>query len=142
MFDLDTRKANTKFIIDKTQKTLYSIYPDDVVNGFVIFLIHWIACAIPSLIILLGQINIYFYLSCGVWLIIFAAHFYFNGCIITRIERELWKDKNWYGPWVVPFKILESTGIEVTKNLAENIFICWGILIVMFVFLKILWKID
>ena len=142
MFDIESRKKNTKLITNFVKDTLYKYNENHVMNGFYVLLVHWIACAIPSFIIIFGSINIYFYLSCLCWLVIFGAHLYFKGCIFTRIERELWQDKKWYGPWVFPFKVLESSGIEVTPNLSNNIFICWGIILIIFVFLKILWKID
>lgn len=142
MFDIGTRKKNTEIIIRIVKETMYTFNQDHVMNGFYVLLVHWIACAIPSFIIITGQINIYFYLSSLCWICIFVAHLYFKGCIFTRIERELWLDKSWYGPWVFPFKMLESYGVNVTPNLSNNIFICWGIILTIFVFLKVLWKID
>lgn len=142
MFDIETKKKNTKFITNFVKDTMYKYNPNHVLNGFYVLLVHWIACAVPSLIIIFGPINIYFYLSCLCWLCIFGAHSYFKGCIFTRIERELWGDKTWYGPWVFPFKILESSGVDVRSNLSNNIFICWGIIMTILVFLKVLWKID
>ena len=142
MFDIESRKINTHNIIMFFKNELYKINPNHTINGFIIFLIHWITCAIPSLIILIGNINIYFYMSCFVWLLVFGGHFYFKGCILTRVERELWQDTSWVGPWVIPFTLLESFGVTITPNLAENIFICWGIILATFSFLKLLCKND
>jgi len=142
MFDIETRKKITKLIIRVVKETMYKFNSNHIMNGFYVLLVHWILCAIPSFIIITGEMNIYFYLSSLCWLIIFAAHLYFKGCIFTRIERELWQDKTWHGPWVFPFKILETTSVNVTPNLSNNIFICWGIILTIFVFLKVLWKID
>ena len=142
MFDIESRKIHTRNIIMFFKNELYKINPNHIINGFIIFLIHWIACTIPCLIILIGNINIYFYISCMWWGLVVCAHFYFKGCILTRIERELWQDTTWVGPWVIPFTIIERFGINITPNLTENIFICWGIILTTFVFLKLLCKND
>ena len=70
--------------------------------------------------------------------IICVLHLYFNGCICTKIERELWETKEWYGPWILPFTILEKIGIPITSGLANNIFMCWGIAIVTWIIIRIL----
>ena len=56
-------------------------------------------------------------------------HYYFNGCLITRIERKLWKDyPKWYGPKSsLGFIIVEKMGYEMNSELANNIF--FGIMI-------------
>lgn len=141
MFDIESRKKNTKLIVYFTKEELFKLNENHVLNGFYVLLVHWICCAIPSFIIFFGEVNIFFYLSCLAWLIIISAHLYFKGCIFTRIERELWQDKTWCGPWVFPFKLLNLSGVEVTPNLSNNIFTCWGIFLSIFVFLKILWTV-
>ena len=60
MFDIGTRKKNTEIIIRIVKETMYTFNQNHVMNGFYVLLVHWIACAIPSFIIITGQINIYF----------------------------------------------------------------------------------
>jgi hypothetical protein len=69
-------------------------------------------------------------------------HFYFKGCILARIEKSLWKEPKWWGPWIFLFTPLEYTGLEMTTELANNIFICWGIIIILTVFLRLLYHIG
>ena len=76
-----------------------------------------------------------------IWIIIFGLHFYFNGCILTKIERHLWKANDWYGPWMLPFKMLEQVNINLTSELMRGIFIMWGIFLTIFTILKIIYYI-
>ena len=139
MFNLETRKKNTTKIIIKTEKLLKKITNNNKIAGFIIFFSHWLLLGIALLYILIGKINSFFYFSSLIWIIVFIMHFYFNGCIATRIERHLWDTKKWFGPWMLGFIPLEKLGVEITRNLANNIYICWGFLLLIFIFFKILY---
>ena len=78
-----------------------------------------------------------FYLTVLCWIIVILCHFYFNGCILIRIERYLWDTKTWYGQWTPLYNLLKKYDIELTKNLLNNLFICGGIILTIFIILKI-----
>ena len=141
MFDLETRKKHTKSVIKFFKDNLYKINPNHRVNGMLVLILHWICVGIPLLGIFLFKLNWKFYLSALTWIIICGLHLFHNGCIFTRIERELWDCKDWYGPWILPFTILEKLDIEVTSGLANNTFICWGILLIIWIILRIIFSI-
>lgn len=141
MLDLETRKKHTKSVIKFFKDNLYKINPNHEINGMLVLILHWICVGVPLLGVFLFELNWKFYLSSLVWIIICALHLFHNGCIFTRIERELWGCKDWYGPWILPFTILEKLGVEVTSGLANNIFVCWGILLVIWIILRIIFSI-
>lgn len=132
MFSLEERKKYTKKIIDYGEYLFSNkkLLGDEIMNGYILVIIHWIITGIPLYYLFFGEKNNnYYYISCLIWIIIFIFHFYFKGCILTRIERQLWQDKKWWGPWVFLFTPLEKIGIPLTDELANIIFIFWGVLI-------------
>lgn len=140
MLTLEDRKKHTRYLTDNTRDLLFKITNNHVKSAYYLVISHWIITGIPLMYIIFGDVNLFFYLSCLMWISIFIIHFYFAGCICTRIERELWNTKDWWGPWIFFFTPLESTGVKITRNLADNIFICWGICLGMIGFLKILYN--
>ena len=141
MLDLETRKKHTKSVIKFFKDNMYKINPNHEINGMFLLILHWMCVGVPLLGVFLFELNWKFYLSSLVWIIICALHLFHNGCIFTRIERELWGCKDWYGPWILPFTILEKLGVEVTSGLANNTFICYGILLVIWIILRIIFSI-
>ena len=111
-------------------------------EGLIVLVLHWVCVGIPLLGLILFKLDWRFYLSGLTWVIICGLHVYHNGCIFTRIERELWQSKDWLGPWVLPFYCLERIGISVTSGLANNIFVCWGILVIIWIILRIIFSIE
>lgn len=142
MFDLETRKKHTKSVISFFKNNLYKINPDHKVNGLIVLILHWVCVGVPLIGLILFKLDWRFYLSALTWVIICGLHVFHNGCIFTRIERELWQSKDWLGPWVLPFYCLERIGISVTAGLANNIFICWGILVIIWIILRIIFSIE
>ena len=138
--DLEARKRHTKYIIEKADQILSKFSSKNPIKGFLMILIHWIATGIPLLVLVMGEIDTFFYLSAIFFACIFTAHFYFKGCICTRIERAMLDNKRWWGPWQFGFEWLEVVGVEMTSNLADNIFTCCGIALGTIVFLRILYS--
>ena len=142
MFSIKERKSVMSNIIDGTEFFMYeNIYPSNIVNGFIILLLHWIVVGWTFAYIIVGKIDPLFFACIATWVMIFVLHVYFHGCILTKIEKQLWQADDWCGPWSLPFKLLEYNNITVTSGLAENIFICWAIAITIFVSLKIIYYI-
>lgn len=139
--DIETRINHTNWVVEKTSEYLNKLTNDSNVSGNILLIIHWAIVSFSVLYILLGQINIYFYLSVLVWFIIMILHFYFHGCICIKIERKLWNMKEWKGPWGYLIKLLELMDVEITNKLLNNIFNCWGILFTMFILLKMIYNV-
>lgn len=142
MFSIKARKEVMSNTINSIESFMYeNIYPSNIVNGFIILLLHWIIVGWTFAYIVFGKIDPLFFVCVGIWVTIFVLHVYFHGCILTKVEKHLWEADDWCGPWSLPFKLLEYNNIPVTSGLAENIFICWAIAITIFVSLKIIYYI-
>ena len=124
------RKYHTKLVIEKTCELLSLLLTpfgfSKKMIGFFVFLFHWGITAIAFFGLISEPCNsTFFHMSVGLWVAIFIHHFYFHGCIFTKIERHLWDNKQWKGPWsLLPFS---------TNHLS---YISWGILLVLFVSIK------
>jgi len=138
--DIETRKKHTDLIVEKTSEYLNKITNNGNISGNIVLMLHWSIVSISMLYLVVGKINIYFYLSMAFWFIIMILHLYFHGCICIKIERNLWNKKDWKGPWGYLIKILEMMNVEITNKLLNNIFNCWGILFTMFILLKIIYN--
>jgi len=141
LIDIETRKLHTQQIIHLISKYL-NIFTNNNNNlsAYLLFFFHLVICGIPLLYILFGSINKIFYFCLLIWLCIVILHFYFGGCIITKTERYLFNNNNnkWYGIWNILFIPLNKMGVEITKNMSSNIYICSGIILFLFIFLKLL----
>ena len=137
MISLDERKEHTHIITNYIEKKISMISNNKYINGYILVLIHWILTLIPLVYLFIGNINNIYYFCCFIWTMIFIFHFYFKGCIITRVERTIWKEKKWWGPWLFLFTPLEKLGIDMNDELANTIFILWGSSIILTVFLRL-----
>jgi hypothetical protein len=137
-FSLTERKKNTQLIINRTQQFLYKITGDDVTSGFILALCHWLITLGPLVYLCVGPVNLGFYIFTVFLYVIVALHFYFNGCILVRIERHLWQTSQWWGPWMFIFTPLEYLGLPMTNVLARRIINGGIVLITLIIITKIL----
>ena len=138
---LEKRKQHTEFITNSALEFVALFTKNKKKAGNFFVLLH-ILTGLFSLVYLIffKDVDCLFYLCLAMWILIFVMHFYFNGCIMVRIERQLLDNKNWYGGWTPLFSVLENYfKLKITNKMANNIFICVGILIIVSVFLKFLY---
>ena len=142
-FSLEKRKEHSKIIIQKIRDFLYKITGNNSISAYILILFHWFITGIALAYILFGPINKWFVISVLIWILMVLMHFYFNGCILVRVEKSLLEGsananaKKWWGPWIFPFTFLENYfNIEMTGRLANNIFISWGILFSTYILYK------
>lgn len=124
-------------VIQFFERNLYKYTKNNALSGFIVYIVHVGICSIAAFYIFLGKVDKIFYICVALWLLIFALHFYFKGCILVKLERHLWKTKDWYGPWSVFFFPLKYFNVELSKNTTENIFICYGVIFMLFIMIKI-----
>lgn len=105
------------------------------INGFIVFLIHLLANFISFYFLFLHPLGITFYLIILIWIIILISNYYFHGCILTKLERKLWKNKKWNGLY-----FLYCDSFNHSISFLNNLFICNIILITTMLFLRILFK--
>lgn len=124
----EIRKENTKQLINFISNYLYShVYPNNTVNGFIVLFFHWAIVGSALVYILLGEVNTTFFICISIWILIFVMHMYFHGCILTKIEKQLWQAKDWCGPWSLPFKLLEDCVGNFSQTTRQNIYYGWAI---------------
>ena len=138
MFELHQRKQATNNLLNFLVHLLKNLSVNNSVNGLYVFILHWLILGIPLIKILFGKVDKWFIMSCFIWIIIFIFHIYFNGCILTRLERRLWNTKDWYGPWCLPFKLIEIyTEKKLDNSITNTIFYYWAIFLIGYVMIKI-----
>ena len=141
MLPNESEKQKMKSLLKIIEKMMYkNIYPNNIVNGFIVLLFHWLIVGWAIIYIFLGEVNNYFFIATTIWLTIFILHIYFHGCILTKIEKHLWNAKDWCGPWSLPFKLFNMINIHVSSEYAKYIYICWACLLIIFISLKIVYS--
>ena len=139
---IETKKRHTGLVIDYVRRKLFQLTGNDAISGYIIFILHHIVACLSLIYILIGEINWLFYFVFASWIAAFGAHLYFNGCILTRLERTLWNTRDWSGTLAWIFAPAGKTDIEMTPNLVNNIFICCGIVVFMVGFLRFLHSLN
>ena len=140
MVSLKRRKEHTEKLSTFISSLLNKItFDDSKMSGFLLFLIHWIIIGVPTMYILFGEVNVMFFVSCIIYVIVFLLHLYFGGCILTRIERKLWDTKTWYGPWTFLFLILESIGVEMSDKRMNYVYNINATMITLVALARMLW---
>ena len=106
--------------------------------GTCIYFFHNIL--IGSLIIyaIIGPINWFYGLAVAVIIALLPLHFFFNGCILIRLERYFWNDLKWKGLWTYLFAGCEKLGIEVTSGFENNTYIVLASSILLVVFIRLM----
>ena len=134
--NLESRKKNTNFIINYTEKILNQITNNNqYLNGVIIFAIHALLL-ILTLIMFFSKNKVLFNIAVIFCIFIILGHFYFGGCIFIRMERYFFNTKNWWGPWMVLFTPLQCFGVAITPKLANQIFISWGCLLMIYILVQ------
>ena len=136
------RVLHTELLINCARRGLFKITGNDAISGYIIFIFHQILVFVSLTYILVGEINWLFYLLFIAWMAAFNIHLYFNGCILTRLERSLWNTRDWSGTLAWIFSPTSKTSVEMSPNLVNNIFICCGIVIFMIGFLRFLYSLN
>ena len=125
---------------DKTIPLHKNLAPEDPIEGFAIFIIHILLAVFFYLYLLFGKINIFYYLLVVVWVGVMSMHFYFKGCLLTKIERNSWKSTDWEGPWTLLFSLLKKNELDLSNNFKTNIYICFGIIISIIIVTRIVFN--
>lgn len=137
-FKLEQRKKNTQLCIDYIKNILNKITNNTTHSAYLLITLHYIFIIFVVYYSLFGKINLIFYLSVFSIILIFIFHFYFNGCIFIRTEKQLLNYDKWYGIWGLLFIPLQNMGIDINPKLTGNIFICYGIAFSLIFFMRIL----
>jgi NAD(P)-dependent dehydrogenase (short-subunit alcohol dehydrogenase family) len=98
MFDLESRKNNTKIIVDLTSKWMLYFSKNKIIAGWLAVSIHIIFGVFIIFNLLKKKVNNNYHIYVLIWAFVIYSNYYFNGCILARIEKEIFQDKYWRGP--------------------------------------------
>jgi hypothetical protein len=99
-FSLENRKTNTKYIIDTISEWMLTLTgkENNKVAASIFILFHMNIVSILLYNLFVNDVTIFFYFLTFCWIILISSNYYFRGCILARIERELLQDETWAGP--------------------------------------------
>lgn len=144
IFSLENRKKNTKYIIDTVSEYMLTLTgkENNKVAALIFLLIHInaVSCILYNLIV--SDVTILFYFLTFLWMIIISSNYYFHGCILARIERELLQDENWVGPINVTLYPLHLYYKPNKQILNDYIKYFWAAPISTFIILKYIFDDD
>lgn len=128
-------KDEINIIIELVVSRLNCLSSNDNLTGFYVFLIHFMCQFIMIIIFLFYPLSPLYYFMVVVWLVVLVSNIYFRGCLVTKIERRLWKTKSWYGP-IFEFGNLN----KLPCNTVTNISVCLSIFVCMVIFVRVLFR--
>ncbi len=135
MFTIAEKKKLTNDIFIFFEKILFKITKNNNTSGFIVAIFHYILVFVTFMLIISKHIGNFFW-GIFFWIGIVLLHTFFNGCVFIRLERHLWKTKNWYGPWQIPLFLFEkifNITPKTNPNLLQNMYIFLNTIILGFV---------
>lgn len=109
------RKNIANNIFTFFERKLFLITKNNIKSGYIIMIFHYSVIFIIFNLLLSKNIS-KFYTGTILWTILIFLHLFFNGCIFIRLERYLWKDSDWVGPWNILLYIFENIFKIYSKN--------------------------
>jgi len=98
IFDLENRKKYTKIIIQTISNIMIKVFDNKIVAGSLFILIHIVSVLFVIYSIINDKVVSYYHAYSFFWIIIIYSNYYFNGCILSRIEKHILQNKTWAGP--------------------------------------------
>ena len=138
MSDLEYKKELINNLTENIENFLFKYTKNNAISGYIVAMIHWLVMFVLYLYILLGDVNIIFYVCCIFLAITYILHNYFSGCILIRIERQMWNTDKWWGIWTIFFIFIQKLGIPITKTVTKYTYTLWSVFMSIAILLKIL----
>lgn len=129
------KEQNKKLLLFVEDKLKF-ISNNNKFNGFVLFIFHLLFQLISIYILFFYPISPIFYFTLFIWILILISNYIFKGCILTKLERYLWQNKEWFGPYYICCNLNNWS-----SNKIKNMYICQITILITILFLRILFKI-
>ena len=125
--NMEYRKNYTESKILKLQDFFLSIFDDKNSAGwFSTIFLHYLPHLLFFILFLAHPFNFMFLI---IWVLGFCLHIFFKGCIHLRLERALFDNKKWVGPYC----ILSQLGIDITKeNMQKSLYL--GLIVILIIY--------
>ncbi len=98
IFDLEKRKKYTKCIVETVSNTMVYFIQNKIVAGWILVFFHAIIGLYLMFNLITQEVNSIYHIYTFIWVMVIYLNYFFNGCILARIEKELLQDKSWGGP--------------------------------------------
>jgi len=129
------KQQNKKLLLFVEEK-LKIISNNNKLNGFFIFILHLLFQLVSIYILFFYPISNLFYFTLFLWIIILISNHIFRGCILTKLERYLWQNNDWFGPYYICCNLNTWS-----SNKIKNMYICQITFLITLLFIRILFKI-
>lgn len=129
-------KQQNKTLLLFVEQKLKFISNNNKLNGFFVFILHLLFQLVSIYILFFYPISNLFYFTLFLWIIILISNHIFRGCILTKIERYLWQNNDWFGPYYI-FCNLNTW----SSNKIKNMYICQITFLITLLFIRILFKV-
>tara|TARA_B100002019_G_C21174237_1_gene550181 strand:+ start:339 stop:803 length:465 start_codon:yes stop_codon:yes gene_type:complete len=103
-------------IINGMSKSIEDLVGSKEYGGWLVVLIHNVTVIVVLIQIFCRNSKIEVGLGTTVWLFMVFCHFVFNGCILVRLERNLFESKEWYNVWYLLFYFAELIGYPLSHS--------------------------
>ena len=129
-------KEQNKNLLLFVEQKLKFISNNNKLNGFILFIFHLLFQLVSIYILFFHPISNLFYFTLFIWIIILISNYIFRGCILTKLERYLWQNNEWFGPYYICCNLNYWS-----SNKIKNMYICQITFLITLLFIRILFKI-
>jgi hypothetical protein len=139
-FDLENRKKYTKCIVETISNVFLTAFRNRLVAGGAFVLFHIVSVLFVIYSLICDKVVSYYYIYSFIWIIIIYSNYYFNGCILSRIEKHLLQDNTWAGPINIlfyPIHLFYNPNKQIMNNYIK---IFWVTPVSSFIILKYLFE--
>jgi len=129
------KEQNKKLLLFVKEKLKF-ISNNNKLNGFLVFVLHFLFELVSIYILFFYPISNLFYFTLFIWILILISNYIFRGCILTKIERDLWNKTDWFGPYYICCNLNSWS-----SNKIKNMYICQITFLMTILFIRILFKV-
>ena len=140
VFDLENRKKYTKGIIQFISNAMVTVFGNRIIAGSLFILFHIVSVLFVIYSIVYDKVVSYYHFCCFIWLIIIYSNYYFNGCVLSRIEKHILQDNTWAGPINILFYPLHLFYKPNKQIMNDYIKFFWATPVSLFIILKYLFE--
>jgi hypothetical protein len=140
MFYLENRKKYTKSIVEIISDIMITVFNNRIIAGSLFVLFHIVSVLLIIYNIVYDKVVSYYHLYGFLWLIIIYSNYYFNGCILARIEKNILQDNTWAGPINIlfyPFHLFYKPNKQIMNDYIKFF---WVTPVSSFIILKYLFE--
>jgi hypothetical protein len=140
VFDLENRKKYTKCIVETISNVFLTVFRNRLVAGGAFILFHIVSVLFVIYSIIYDKVVSCYYIYAFIWLIIIYSNYYFNGCVLSRIEKHILQDNTWAGPinlLFYPFHLFYKPNKQIMNDYIKFF---WATPVSLFIILKYLFE--